>query len=639
MYKISVPLLVTNLRFEKYYKKYIEYCKQAGVERVFLSTEKSWYSSEEDKQYLIDCLKKYVPIFEEQGFEVGVWINTLGHGGELLDHVKEDFPDRLTRMVGLDGHTNKGAYCPTCEKLQELAKDLIRRMGQTGVSMIMLDDDYRYSYHGAGDLYCVCSKHQELISKELGEPFDAKRMKAALTSGGPNRWRDAWLHVQGKTLNDFAKMLRDALDEVNSEVRLSLCAVLSTWDIDGVDALTLAKTMAGNTEPYLRLIGAPYWAALRTFAETNLATVCEYERLQQYWSKDSGVEIFCEGDTYPRPRYKVPAAYLESFEQVMRAAGTSQGILKYLFDYQSSPDFELGYWEAQIDDQPLYDVIHRVLTPKEAIGVTIYEPMQTLAQSHRPGMSLENRCIPNSLRFATDNNIPIRYDAGEDATFIFGDAGEFAGEEQLKHGAVLDITAALAMTRRGFDVGLKAVKGAINLCAEEFPVEDDVVKTSGGDWYEVEVAESAEVDSWLVERNEKRRCPAVYTYENAEGQRFAVYCFHAQESYELVADCGLYRSQCRAKQVRRILPWLSGRDLDAVCDGEPDLYTMVKRDGNTMSVALWNFSVDYIRSPKVRLGEKWSKLICDRGNAALSGNVVEVEKMPAFSFTCFTLIK
>jgi len=75
-----------------------------------------------------------------------------------------------------------------------------------------------------------------------------------------------------------------------------------------------------------------------------------------------------------------------------------------------------------------------------------------------------------------------------------------------------------------------------------------------------------------------------------------------------------------------------------ICSFVDDIYTvanMLARQDDVEVVMV----KDYIRSPKVRLGEKWSKLICDRGNAALSGNVVEVEKMPAFSFTCFTLIK
>jgi len=640
MYKVSLPISISNPRFESYYENFVEKCKKCGVARVFLCPV-GWTAPEEEKQRNLELLKKYVPLFQEQGFEVGIWIDSLGHGGGSCDAgLNLDSNNGLTRMVNLDGQMNLGSYCPLCENVQAVAADWIRRLGQTGASLIQLDDDYRYGFRGGE--FCVCEKHQKVFTEELGEPFDAKRMKAALTSGGPNSWRDAWLRVRGRDLNNFAKMLRDALDEVNPQVRLSACAVFSTWDMDGVDALTLSKTFAGSTKPYLRLIGAPYWAALHIFYESRLGTVCEFERLEQSWCKDSGVEIMCEGDVYPRPCYLVPACYLEGYDQVMRASGTSDGILKYMFDYVSSPDFETGYMERHLEDQPLFDVIQNTLSDKQAVGVTVFEPMKTFALSHNPGTDLDGRCYPVSIRFASDNNLPVRYDAGEDATIIFGDAAELAGPEQFKNGALLDIAAAQILTRRGIDVGLTKVIGSFVPNEEEFGAEKEVTGVIGGEWYEVEPAQGAVVDSWQVCRKageETRRCPALYTYENAEGQKFAVYCFCARNSYGTVDARGLFRGWTRAAQVRRILPWLSGRKLDAVCDGAADLYMLAKRDADSLSVGLWNFGVDRISQPKVQLGEEWDELICDWGNASLEGTVVTVETMPSFTCVCFTLKK
>lgn len=631
MYKVSVPVILMNERFADYCETYVKRLKEAGVERVFLCSA-MWTASEAEKQKNIELLHKYAPLFREQGFEVGIWINSLGHGGTCGDFVNTDISDGLTRMVGLNGEMNMGAYCPLCENLQELAKDWIRRLGQTPVSMIQLDDDYRYAFRN--DILCACETHRQLLEKELGEPFDAPRMRKALTQGGPNKWRDTWLRVQGKTLNDFAGMLRSALDEVNPNMRLSACSVLSTWDVDGVDSITLAKTFAGNTKPFLRLIGAPYWYALGNFQEIRLGAVCEYERLQQHWCKDSGVEIFCEGDTFPRPSYQVPASYLEGFDQVMRAGGTSHGILKYMMDYTSSPEFEPAYMEHHMENQQLYQVLEETMSEKEATGVTVFAPMKTLAFSHRPGEKLEHRCIPAVLRFVADNNLPVRYEGGENGTIIFGDAAELAQEEQLKNGAVLDITAAQILTRRGIDVGLAGVKGNSAPHTERFETENELVGIIGGDWYEAETAAGASVDSWQMG---SAKCPAVYTYENAKGQRFAVYCFHAQESFETGHDHGLFRSKCRAAQIRRLLQWVSGSKLDAVCEGAPDLYMLAKRDEDSLSVTLWNFGVDRVRVPKVHLGESWSELVCNWGQAKLEGNTVVTETLPAFGCVCFTL--
>lgn len=638
MYKISLPISLSNPRFEQYYDRFVETLKKAGVNRVFLCVS-NCVESRENKQKDLEKLKKYVPMLKAEGFEVGTWFNSLGHGGtcESSDVNNNDLD--ITYMVDMDGKVNTESYCPLDKNFQKLFAQWVQDLARTGVEVIMMDDDFRYSIRG-GRYFCCCDLHLAELEKELGEPFDADRMEAALTTGDPNPWRDAWMKVQGESLNNFAKMLRTALDEVDEKVRLCHCAVLTTWDIEGVDSYTLAKSFAGKTQPLVRLIGAAYWPASRQFEDVKLATVCEYERLQQSWNEGHEVEVFCEGDVYPRPRYSVPAAYLEGFDQVQRAAGTSDGCLKYMLDYCSSPDYEVGYIEKHIDDMPLFEIMEKEMAGKPAVGVTVFEPMNTLAISHNPGKT-EQRFIPSSLRFVTDNSLPVRYDAGEDATFIFGDSAELAGAEQLKNGAVLDYDAAKILTRRGIDVGVTEFGGDVGVLQEEFEVENDVVNIAGGRWKELKLAAGAQVQSKILAKKDGAESyfPACYTYENAAGQKFMVYAFKAQVSNEKRPEHGTFRGWCRAKQLRRLLPWLSGRPLDAVCEPAPDLYIMTKRDGDRLTVGLWNFCEDYVKQPKVMLGEQWSQVISHWGEAKLDGNCVTTDKLGAFECKCFTLVK
>lgn len=421
-------------------------------------------------------------------------------------------------------------------------------------------------------------------------------------------------------------------------MRMTHCAVLSTWDVDGVDSLTLAKTFAGNTKPLLRLIGAPYWAAIRAFNDIKLAAVCEYERLQQAWNEAHEVEVFCEGDVYPRPRYTVPAAYLEGMDQVMRASGTCDGMLKYMLDYTSSPDYETGYIEKHIDDKPLFEVLEKAFDGKKACGITVYEPMRTLAVSHDPGKS-EDRFIPASLRFVTDNTLPVQYEAGEQAVILFGDSAELAGEEQLKHGAVLDLDAARILKRRGIDTGIIEIGDKITAETEDYLEEAETVCVVGGHWQEVQLKENARIQSMLHGNQNGRSvsAPACYTYENAQGQKFVVYAFKARTSYEERPMHGTFRGWCRAAQLRRLLPWLSGKPFDAICKPAPDLYILTKKDQDSMTVGLWNFGEDYIKQPVVWLGEEWNSISCGWGNASMDGKTVTLDRLSAFSCACFTV--
>ena len=72
--------------------------------------------------------------------------------------------------------------------------------------------------------------------------------------------------------------MRIAVDSINPDIRMAFCACMSSWDLDGVDAYTITKILAGNTKPLIRLSGAPYWAVNQAFGQ-RLQGVIEQERM------------------------------------------------------------------------------------------------------------------------------------------------------------------------------------------------------------------------------------------------------------------------------------------------------------------------------------------------------------------------
>ena len=634
MYRVSVPVMLNSRFMERDVDEYISQFARAKVDRVFLCAAMST-SSEEDKQLSLQRLRTCQPKFQAAGFETAVWTNSLGHGAALQheDSNGTTHPG-VELMMNLDGKRMGYSFCPLNENLVQLFCGWLKDLASAGARTIMLDDDYRVGFRS--DMrFCACPNHMKKLQDVLGEPVTREFMKEKLAEKAPNRYRDAWLKVQGDSLLGLAKQLRSAVDEVDPTVRLGHCAVLSTWDIDGVDSITLARTFAGSNKPFLRYIGAPYWAALGNFGHMRLPYVCEYERLQQHWCKGLDIETFCEGDSYPRPRHTVPAAYLETFDTALRVAGESDGILKYMCDYISSPHFEKGYINAHCRHLPLYEALHQHFDGKTAIGVSVFQPMKTLSASHEPMDVWEDRCVPAALRFACDCGLPIRYDDGDEATILFGDAAEFAGNDQLAHGAILDVTAAEALTRRGWDVGLKSVGTSVSAGAEYFPAYDEEVGLSGGDWYKLEIAENAEVLSYLCRGNGD--VPSAYYYENAAGQRFLVYAFRAQSAHERSAgQHGIFRSYCRALQVQAILPHLCGKTPTVVCSPAPDLYVQAKTDGKTLSVALWNCCEDELHGQTVALpGGK--NIAWAAGSGKLENGVVQVDMIQPYAMAAFTV--
>ena len=54
---------------------------------------------------------------------------------------------------------------------------------------------------------------------------------------------------------------------------------MASWDIDGTTSSEMARILAGNTKPFYRFIGAPYWA-VRTSFGVSLQDAVELERME-----------------------------------------------------------------------------------------------------------------------------------------------------------------------------------------------------------------------------------------------------------------------------------------------------------------------------------------------------------------------
>jgi len=648
MYKVSVPIIIGNPYFEEYFPELLERCKKGGVARIYLCVSMST-CSEQHKQLELEKLKKYTAILTENGIEPGVWFSPLGHGGTLANGevVSTDESADITLMRDIDGNLMGDSNCPLNEGYQKQSGEWVQRLAEAGARIILLDDDFRLRYR-TGKPACCCEKHKALLEKEMGIPFDRDTVDKALHTGGPNPIRTAWLKVQGESLNTFAARLREALDQIDPTVRMTHCACLSTWDVEGIDSLTLAKTFAGASKPLLRLIGAPYWANIRAMDEMRLAPICEYERMQQNWAEGSGVELFCEGDVYSRPRWTCPSAYLEGFDTAMRAAGTSDGILKYMFDYSSSALYETGYYDRHIRNMPLYEKIQELFDSKKAVGVRVFEPMHTVAIAHDP-VDWEARCIPGSLRFVTDQSLPVQYTAGDVPCIVFGDAAELATQQELANGAILDADAVRILNRRGIDVGVEIV-GEYHPADEWYPAAKEHVDIFNGRWVSYSLKKGAEMLTLLRDHTgfatrlgmlsgDEHTAPGVVRYQNAAGQRFLIYPFRAFGGHEHGVDHGIFRGWLRAAQLREQLSWLNSTPLDAVADASPDLYTIVKKDEKGLSVGLWNFSVDSVFAPTVHLAQQWGSIRFDNTDGELQGKTVTLQDIAPFNWAFFELSK
>ena len=633
MYRIAVPVTNRYPNREMDEAATLAELKRAGAQRVWLCACRGI----ESEAVLADdlrLLKKHRLFFEANGLEVGAWISSLGHGGPLAqDHADTAMNGKSYRkIVGLTGETGCDGLCPSDEAFARDYADWIGRIAQTGIKLIMIDDDYRLSLRPCGN-GCCCDWHMNEYRRRVGENIERSDLFPRIMQGKANKYRDAWLDMGRDALLNLAKKIRARVDEIDPSVRVGVCAVMGTWDVDGVTALEITKTLAGNTRPFLRTIGAPYWAAMTM--KSRLEVIIGYTRLQRYWCENEDIELFSEGDAYPRPRWRTPAAYLEMYDMALRADGGFDGILKYMMDYTASPRYERGYIDRMVRNKPAYDWIDAYLKDGTTEGVDVICRHDRLRNADLPEGLTQDEI--NDLFFfsmaeslAAESSLPFTFGT-RNVHIVCGEDARSLDAALLEDGMVLDATAARLLTERGIDVGLRALGAAEERGGVEHYISEDEYNAdvSANRFYPVTPDEKAIVLSTLGDS------PAAYRYENANGQRFLVYCFDLTTPYP---ENALVRSYCRQRQLIEGLEWAGRRKLPAVCPGHPDLYITCKRTEEGLAVGLWNLSVDVISEAHIRLDGAYTVLeafnaegTIDKDSVVLSSDI-----MP-FSFVGFTV--
>lgn len=606
---------------------------RSGADRVVLVTD-SHYFAENAYRKEIDMLRDNIEFMRQNGYEPLVWLgSTIGHGG-VLAHLAGECPNGqdFTRFTTIDGETFEDSFCPMDQSFALRICQWIQDLVKIGVRELLLDDDFRLSCRGLGVFGCCCPLHMAEYQKRLGEPITREQIREKVFTGFPGKHRKIWRDMTGETLESFARKIRSAVDEIDKTVRVGICTSPAGWDWDGTDVLTLSKLLAGNTRPLLRLTSAPYWAKL---TDNRLGEVISYERLQGFWCRGKEGDILSEGDTYPRDRHRVPAAYLEGFDMVLCADGQIGGILKYMELYVSSPRQERGYIDAHIHHAPAYCFLDKYFSKLPATGVQVFEPMHTISDANL----CENFApswISASLKFLCDNSIPHTFDEGEYPIMLFGESAGAVPLQQLKNGAILDIVAAGLLMERGVDVGITHVDDCDSPFMEYFIRDDDFIPFQGTAVLKrVTLQKGCLVDTFF--ETPGGRVPGAFRYENRAGQRFLVYPFDAEKSRGVVR---LYRSYSAQRQLLESIEWLCGKELPAVCTNHPDVYLLCKEDETTLAVGLWNFCEDEMVSPEIRMKGVYSLRDSYGCSAGVDEKTLKINgTIPAYGYAFFVLQK
>lgn len=621
MYKLSVPFLPEQI--ENYgVEPFIDNLKKIGADYVFLGLGTLIVDSQKHEK-LISLLNEYVPRLQSAGFMVGLWIWAF--------MIPEE--NNYTHITSPNGKVSAEEVCPSDEEFCSFAYERIRALASTKPDMIMFDDDFRYGFIDCG-LGCTCKNHKKYMSDILGEKIPDEDLGKLIFGGGRNKYRSAYLKANGYYFRRFAKISRDAVDSVDGNIRLGPCACMSTWDFDGVSAAELSRIMAGNTKPFLRLIGAPYWSYLRGWGN-RLQDVIELERMESSWC-DGEIELLAEGDSYPRPRFTCSANQLEGFDLALRASGALDGIHKYVFDYVSDPYYESAYVRKHLENSELYKTVDRCFGGKTPVGVRVWEHMTKFEDMDVPYYyegkdDVQNTFFSPAARMLASHAIPSVYEGLGTVGIAFGENAKYLDTGALEGGLILDVTAAQILEASGVDIGLCSADGVFNSAKEYFIKDKRYVNAFNCPVKRITVKPGAKVESFFFEEETAR--VGSYTYKNDKGQCFLVFAFdgynmseHAFKQYE------------RGEQIVDAIAEM-GKTLPAVMLGNPDCYMLCKDADESRAVFIGNFFSDECVNTTVTLDGEYKTVEFINCDGVLNGNSVTIDRIEPFASVGFEVKK
>ena len=609
---------------------YLAQLAAVGATHVFLALGREiFYANGKDRESAIENIAENVKFFKDNGYTVGVWTTSFGFGGPLSQKGAE-IAKNYTRLRSVTGKemTGEDAFCPEDKEFSSRYFDYVKDLCRSGCDLLMLDDEMCLSVRpGIG---CFCKKHIALIEECLGESLEGKDLMSLFFTGAKNRYRDAWLSVMGETMRHFTKGVRAAIDEVDPSLRAGFCAGYTSWDIEGADALELTRILAGNNKPFLRFTGAPYWAAPISdrFDGQPLAAIIEETRAQEVLCRDSGVEVFTECDSYPRPRNLVPSSLLECFSLPLYASG-GMGELLYIFDYRLTPAYETGYLRHRLYNRPLYEFIDRHFGDKSPLGVRVYHEMRKIEHSELDNGLTEKAIMRLHFNRGAEllgiHGIPTVYGEECECGIAFGEEARYI--KKLPKRLVLDARAAMILKETGIDVGFSKIEAANAPGTETANGERyGLFPHSPDGYYKITLSGSAKAISSF---NSDVGFPAAYRYKSGETE-LLVYAFDASK---IPHRDSTLTSYLRGEQLFEFFGGV------AHFDRTPGVYQLAKRRGDETALLIVNISQDPIIDGKLHLDGVYREAELSGAEGKLCGDVLQFTTLIAPYSACAVVLK
>ena len=242
-----------------------------------------------------DAYLKISNELKKRGLKCGVLIqSTIGHGAHKA---KTPFQEYIKFTDG----KGDGICCPLDEGFKKYIYDCVVKVAKCEPGVILIDDDFRLMARGGKS--CACPMHMAKFNELNGTNLTREEL-FEIVSGNDSRCEDytkKFIKVQFDSLEDLAKVIRDAVDSVDQTIQGVFCS-------GGDDVVNIAKILAGKGNPSIARIGNGSYSYNSTSGFSYAMLRAAIQNLQF-----KGVDyLIAETDNCPQNRYSKTAKQLHA---------------------------------------------------------------------------------------------------------------------------------------------------------------------------------------------------------------------------------------------------------------------------------------------------------------------------------------
>lgn len=617
-----VPVRIFENRKDEMLKQLVTIKEKYGLKRFLLCAPMdevmlAGFPGRDVYQRIGENIRAVKSEIEPHGIEIGWW---------CAPSLRSGYDKRYQQIVDLSGRTADYSPCPLDPVFAEEFSNNIALVVEIAKPFaVQFEDDYELSWHPPNNVNfgCFCSRHLAEFAEKTGRTYTREMLYDLFQQSNAETiaLRRKWADMSRETLVGLAKRIRNKVDKVAPDTRISLCqSGVADFDGDFTEAVT--RAFAGNTRPLTRLYGTSYGSDEALSMPSSI-----FHALYSRQHLPDDIECIHESDTNPHTRFFMSATKIRSFMTTAFAYGFDDSLF-YSTQYLDNLLEEKGYLEMYRRESKRFSSLKDAVNGAPVVGCEIvHHPFAHTAVPYRPNNngwggrpnSPQNPWANVLSRFGipyTAKNGTVKAISG-DSLKIMSDSEI---ESLLRAGVLLDGYAAFVLTERGFGKWIGAEVSSGTEASFWFEGVRDLTRhrnlqsklmynfgfgqgsIASDTFYLIKPHSQAEIITDFLDAKETPVIPGFIRFENELGGRVAITSFALSRN----SSSAVFNYK-KKELLRETIEWLGRENLPVYVNDQPNVFCVCNehKEKDYLIVTVITTSADKISSLSFDVAPKW----------------------------------